>query len=241
MASHRWLRMAMHAAWIAAVAALGFALSTSLQQAQALGLPTITLPGIATVTLPSLPSPTAPTTTAAAATTAATPAAPQSNAPAPATTTAPATPAATTSAVPDATADVPVAVVAGVVRLSGGVESIPVSSVRPPARLRILLSFAPKTIVRGTQPVAVKARIVDTRGYVIRGARVLISAGRAGALRSAGTHLSAKDGLVSFLVRNRVALGRASSLVLLVEAFDPVAPRTTATSRRVRVAVRGRR
>jgi hypothetical protein len=226
-----WPRMAMHAAWIAVVAALGFALSTSLQQAKALGLPTVTLPGVATVavTVPSISTVAATTTVATA------PPSSQSTSPA---VPAPATqPTATTPAIAATPDDDPLA---GMVRLSGGVVSIPVSSVRLPARLRILLSFAPKTIVHGSQPISVQARIVDTRGYVVRGARVLVKAGRTGTLRGAGNRLSAVDGLVAFVVHNRVALGRAKSLVLLVQAFDPTAPKATTTSRRLQIAVRSR-
>lgn len=229
MAPHRLSkgpRMAMHATWIAIVAALGLALSTSLPGARALGLPTITLPGITTVPLPDLTTTTGDTTPATTS-----PDSPPSSPPAPSSPTEPTAPAAAS----DETT------VVGAIRLSGGLVSIPVSSVRLPARLRVLLSFAPKTIDRETQPISARARIVDTRGYVVRGARVLVEAGRVGALRGAGTRLSAVDGLVAFVVRNHVALGRAASLVLLVQASDPNAPRAATASQRVQIRLRASR
>lgn len=229
MASHRWHRhrKALDAAWITALAVLGFASSTSLPQARALGVPTITVPGITTVTPPALP--TTPITTAATTVTGAQ--------------TSASTPTTTAVDLPTQAARTPDAgshdaVVAGMIRLSGGGVSIPVTSVRMPARLRILLSVAPRTIARPTQPVAVTARIVDTRGYVVRGARVVVSAGRRGMLRGTGSRLSSIVGLASFVVRNRVPIGNAASLVILVQAFDPAARKATVTSQRVRVVLR---
>ncbi len=226
MASPRpadWTPKATHAAWIAAVAALGFALSTPMQQAHALGPPTITLPGITTVTVPGLSTNVVTTTTTAETTTADARTPPTNQA------ATPTTPAATREG----------SAVAGMIRLSGGGVSIPVSSVRAPARLRILLSFAPKTIDRDTRPISILARIVDTRGYVVRGARVVVRAGRPGTLWNAGTRMSAVDGLVSFVVRNRLVLQHATGLAILVQAFDPTAPHATMTSRGVRVAIQG--
>ena len=232
----RWPRVATHGAWLAVTAALGFALSTSTDQADALGLPTITLPGLTTVTLPGLPT----TATVPASTTTATtidsqpapPTAPPTQPGAP----APTEPTATTAGAPEAPAAS--TTVTGAIRIAGGIVSIPVSSVRAPARLRILLTFAPKTIGSTTQPVSVRARIVDTRGYVVRGARVVVRTGRTGALRTAGKRLSKVDGLAGFVVRNRAPVRPGARLVLLVQAADPAAPRAAAASRRVHITVR---
>src|SRR5581483_4983160 len=233
----RWLRLSVHAGWVAPVALLGFLVSATPQPAAALGLPTITLPGLTTVTLPSLATGTTstattgtqPPTTSAADTT--TPAAappattPQPSDPAPATGTA--------AGLSDSHSSV-----AGAIRLAGGAVSIPVSSVRAPAQLRILLSFAPKLVRRRAQPIAVRARIVDTRGYVIRGARVQLSAGPSGKLKAGKPKLSAKDGLVAFAVRSPAKLRRRANVVLLLRAVDPKAPVATNVSRRARVPSR---
>jgi hypothetical protein len=227
-------RTATHAAWLVVAASLGFALSSASGQAHALGLPTITLPGLTTVPLPTLPTTTATTTTAAAAATTTG----AQTAPAPAPTPAPTATTATTAVVPDApAADT---ALAGAIRLAGGVVSIPVSSVRAPARLRILLSVAPTQVTRASQPVSVRTRIVDTRGYVVRGARVVVRAGRSGTLRGAGTRVSTADGLAGFVVRNRVAIRRGAKLLLVVQAVDPRAPKAATASRRLQIAMRRR-
>lgn len=234
-----WPRVATHAAWIVVAAALGFELSTSPEQANALGLPTITLPGLTTVTLPGIPTTTTAATTTPPTTTAATATDPQpAPSPVPPTQAGPVTATATTAGTPDAPAAE--TTVAGAIRLAGGVVSIPVSSVRAPARLRVLLSVTPTKIARATQRVSVSTRIVDTRGYVVRGARVVVRAGRSGTLRSAGTRLSSVAGLARFVVRNRVAIRRGARLLLVIQAVDPRAPKAAAASRRVQIAMRPR-
>lgn len=64
---------------------------------------------------------------------------------------------------------------AGIVTLPGGERSIPVTSVTGAERLIVdQVRFAPNPIGSRTQPIAVRIRIKDTRGYVVRDATVFI-------------------------------------------------------------------
>lgn len=237
-------RIAARAGSIVALAALGFAVAAGGQRAAALDLPTITLPGVTTITLPAAltstttgtTATTATTTTATTPTTATTTAATAGPAPSPP--ASPPDPGTETISAPRPSGG-PAAdsTIAGAIHLAGGVVSIPISSVRAPAHLQILLSYAPHVAHLG-RPIAVRGRIVDTRGYVIRGARVRVSSGPVGKLRAAGTRISAADGLVGFTVPTRALLGRTPPLVLLVRAGDPSAPGAADASRRVLVPSR---
>jgi hypothetical protein len=63
---------------------------------------------------------------------------------------------------------------AGAIRLSNGETSIPVTSVALPHRLVVTdVQFSPNPVrVRSTGPVTIRAKVKDTRGFVVRGALV---------------------------------------------------------------------
>jgi hypothetical protein len=61
----------------------------------------------------------------------------------------------------------------GAVQLPGGKVSIPVTSVSPPDRLIAgEIDFVPNTVRSRQQPIVLRVRVVDTRGYVVRDALV---------------------------------------------------------------------
>jgi hypothetical protein len=204
----------------AALFALGFALSAHPQQASAGGLPlpTVTLPGVTTVTLPTVTTPTVVTTTTAAVTATAV------GAPAPATPK----PEPATAAAARSTAQV-----TGAKRLRSGAVSIPVSSVRAPARLRLVVKF-----VRSARAGSIRAQVIDTRGYLVRGARVSMLSAPVRALASAKSKLSTADGTAVFRVRPRKTTQLRTVVALTVRAVDPAAPALANTASRLRLTIR---
>lgn len=81
----------------------------------------------------------------------------------------------TTQAASNPTAVVQSAGPAGIVTLPNGERSIPVTSV--PANERLVVSnvqFVPNPVRSRTAPIQVRIRVKDTRGYVVRDARVFI-------------------------------------------------------------------
>lgn len=61
----------------------------------------------------------------------------------------------------------------GAVQLPGGKASIPVTSVSPPERLIAgEIDFVPNTVRSRQQPIVLRVRVVDTRGYAVRDALV---------------------------------------------------------------------
>ncbi len=61
----------------------------------------------------------------------------------------------------------------GAVQLPGGKVSIPVTSVSPPERLIAgEIDFVPNTVRSRQQPIVLRVRVVDTRGYAVRDALV---------------------------------------------------------------------
>jgi len=215
-----------------------------VQRAEALGptlplptlpLPTVTVPGVTTIDMPttiSTPATTEVTTTVTTAvtTTVAAPAPTPGGSP-------PATSATTAQTYHPPAAPAPVA---GVRHLASGAVSIPVSSVRAPTRLRLLVSFAPHVFRQKGQRIAVALRVVDTRGYVVRGARIVVGTSFAahGATARVGTKLSATDGLARFTVPVRLPANRPQQVVLVIRAVDPVAPAAAGALLRVRIPVR---
>lgn len=224
-------RLVVSLACAAVLFALGFALTAEPQQASGgllptMTLPTVTLPGVTTVTLPTVATTTAPsstTTVVATTTTAVTP-------PSPSTATATTMPASTTAETVRSTAQV-----TGAKRLRSGAISIPVSSVRAPARLRLVLKFVP-----GVRATSVRAQVIDTRGFVVRGARISMRSTPVLALMSAKAKVSADDGSVVFPVRLRKATRLHTTVTLTLRAVDPVAPALANASSRLRLAIRAR-
>lgn len=217
-------RLVMALACAAALFTLGFALSARPQQASAGGLlPTVTLPGITTLTLPTVTTPTVPgsTTTVVTTTVNGTP-------PSPGQTAAVTTTAATTTPSLRSTAHV-----SGAKRLRSGAISIPVSSVRAPAHLRLVVHFVPST-----RTPSVRVQVIDTRGYLVRRARVSMAIAPARALLTAKPKLSADDGWVAFPVNVRETAGLRSTVTLTIRAVDPTAPGLANASSRLRLTIR---
>jgi hypothetical protein len=66
---------------------------------------------------------------------------------------------------------------AGATSLPGGQTSVPVTSVALPQRLIIdRVDFSPTIVRSRTQPITIRVHVVDTRGYVVRGALVYVRA-----------------------------------------------------------------
>jgi hypothetical protein len=205
--------------------AVGFALSAQPQQASAGGLlPTVTLPGVTTVTLPT---PTVSTgTTTPVTTTPVTVTSPAPGAQSTVTTTRTSTPAGASRSA---------AQVSGAKRLPSGAISIPISSVRAPARLRLVVKFVPNA-----RTASVSAQVVDSRGYLVRGARVSMLSAPARLLVGAKPKLSAVDGQVVFLVQPRKTAHLGSTVALTIRAVDPSAPALANASGRLRLTIRAR-
>lgn len=65
--------------------------------------------------------------------------------------------------------------VPGLITLPSGEKSIPVTSVPATERLIVhQVQFSPKTISSRTQPIEIRVKVKDTRGYVVREARVFV-------------------------------------------------------------------
>jgi hypothetical protein len=213
------LRRAARAAWVAPIAAAGFAFALSAPgEAGGVTVPSVPIP---TVSVPVLTAPQIlPTTsTAATATT------PSSSVPA--TTTA----GVTTTVMPTQTAT------DGARLLANGTVSIPVSSVRAPDRLVVLVSLAPQTVSRAAQTIRARVQVSDTRGYLVRGARVALRAIPAGKLRALVQQDTASDGRAGFSLRLRDTTLRHGSLLVIVSAADPAAPDLAVGSRSLRLPI----
>jgi hypothetical protein len=178
-------RLVVPLASAGALFTLGFALTAQPPQASAGGL-------LPTVTLPGVTTVTLPTV---------------------ATTTAPTsttTPSSATMETLRSTAQV-----TGAKRLRSGPISIPVSSVRAPARFRLVLNFVP-----GSRATSVRARVIDTRGFVVRGARVSMRSAPIRALISGDTSAPAHDGHADDR-GDRSVCARARSCVEPSSPHDP--------------------
>jgi hypothetical protein len=128
--------------------------------------------------------------------------------------------------------------IAGALRLWNGAVSIPVTSVRAPARLLVVVSVQPRAILRAGQPVTARVQVRDTRGYVVRGAAVAIRSMPAGRLVPVLPRRSATDGRVAFPVRLRSGKPRPGTLSLRVRASDPAAAMTVAAMRGISLVVK---
>ncbi len=220
------LRRAARAAWVAPVAAAGFAFAVQAPGAAgdvtvpSLPVPTVSVP---TVTLPQV-LPTTSTVTSDP---------PPASAVAPTTvTTTGAAPAVTTAATTTGTT------IAGARLLANGTISIPVSSVRPPVRLVVVVSLEPLTLRRAAQTIRVRVQVADTRGYLVRGARVALRSVPSGKLAATSQQISASDGRVGFSLRLKDTRMRNGSVSLIVSAADPAAPNLALASHLARLPVR---
>jgi hypothetical protein len=196
-------RLVVPLASAGALFTLGFALTAQPPQASAGGL-------LPTVTLPGVTTVTLPTV---------------------ATTTAPTsttTPSSATMETLRSTAQV-----TGAKRRRSGPISIPGSSVRAPARFRLVLNFVP-----GSRATSVRARVIDTRGFVVRGARVSMRSAPIRALISGYAKLSADDESAVFPVRPRKTARLRTTVTLTIAAIDPSAPALAHASSRLRLTIR---
>jgi hypothetical protein len=234
-------RFAVAACALAAAAGSSAGLSLDVQQAEAVGptLPTLPLPTVPTVTVPGVTTIAPPTTTETTTTTGTTTTTATTVVTTTVATPAPGDPASVTTS-QTTPPPLPALTVAGARHLASGAVSIPVSSVRLPARLRLLVSFAPHVLRINGQRISVALRVVDSRGYVVRGARVAVGMtfGAHAATQRVGTKLSAADGLVTFAAPVRLPAKRPQPVVLVVRAVDPVAPSAASASFTVRIPVR---
>jgi hypothetical protein len=219
------------------VAAAGFALALHPGHATAdtLPVPTVTTP-LGTVTLPAVTAPTVLPATTAAPTSTATGTGPASSPSA----AAAGGPATSGTSAEQATAAAPSddAAVAGALRLPSGLVSVPVASVRLPTELRLAVTVTPRTLRRPAQAVVATVRVTDTRGYVVRGARVAVVSAPKGSIRAVAPRRTAADGRLVLRIRQRAAAFRAARLTLVVTAADPLAPKAAAAARRVSVLLR---
>src|SRR5439155_4911972 len=90
---------------------------------------------------------------------------------------------------------------AGAIKLPNGLTSIPVSSVSLPAELIIdQVSFQPG-VLRSRNPFTASFRVRDTRGYVVRGALVLVEAIPFGRIGPAPEVATGTDGVATLNLR----------------------------------------
>ena len=242
------LRLGLRASALAAAGGLGFLLAAQPQPATADGLPlpTVSVPSlpitVPTVTVPTVTVPpvTLPTTTDPGTTTTATTGTTSSPA-----ATSPGAPPATvggSSGTPRGGSTPSGTVVSGAIRLSDGTFSIPVTSVRLPARLVLVVTVTPRSLQSQTQAIKASVRVRDTRGFLVRGARVAVTSVPAGRLTAPAQKRSGADGRATFVVRAKPAvLRQGGRLSLLVSAADPTKSRIVAVSRVVAVPIRLRR
>jgi hypothetical protein len=230
------LRPALRAAWLAPLAFAGFLLAADPRHARAdllPTLPTVTTP-LGTVTVPTVTTPvvttTATSTTTATATTAVTTTVVAH------TTTAPASTTVVASTV-DSSQRGKGENVAGALPLAGGGVSVPVTSVRGSARLVVRLSLSARNLPDSKHRITARVRVADTRGYLVRGARIAVRSVPSGLLRKIANKASAKDGAASFLIQLRPGKPRRGWLTLVASAVDPTAPATAAASVRARVTL----
>jgi hypothetical protein len=212
------LRPALRAAWLAPLALAGFLLAADPRHAQADLLPTLP-----TVTTPlgtiSVPTASVPTVTTVPATTA---------------TTAPVTTATST------TTAVTTTVVAHTTTTTASPASPATTTVvaSTPARLVVRLSLSARNLPDSKHRITARVRVADTRGHLVRGARVSVRSVPSGLLRKIAAKASAKNGAASFLIQLRAGKPSRGSLTLVVTAVDPTAPTAAAASVHAKVTLR---
>ena len=225
------LRFLLSSAALPAVAVLGAVAAVCIPAARAdllPTLPTVTVPPLPTV--PALPIGTTGTTT--------TPATGTTTATSTATSTDNGGSSAASKSLPDA-AD---SGVAGAIRLSSGAISVPISSVTAPVRLAIdRITISPSSIgVRG-QRLRILVRVIDSRGYRVRGASVDVRSTPARMVKATPARTTSTDGTVSLPLSTTslIPMRAGSALTLLVRAYPPGAAASNAR-RVVSVPVRPR-
>jgi hypothetical protein len=112
---------------------------------------------------------------------------------------------------------------AGQIKLADGKVSIPVTSVSAPQRLIVSgVAFTP-SVVRSRDPFTARFRVVDTRGFVVRGALVYMIGLPYGRIGNLAEQETGTDGWVSFQVQPtaRLPLVNGGALVVFVRARKP--------------------
>ena len=235
-------------------AALGFAvaLRTPTASADLLPAPPVSTP----VTIPSLPSPPAvggitlpvPGTTTTTLPLPTTTDATTTKPPVPTTTGAPAAPRsdaraegvpATRKETPTSSRPAGTTRVAGARRLANGLTSIPVSSVVLPVRLAIeQVRLSPPTLTSRTATFTASVRIRDTRGYVVRGARVEIRDGAPAETRLGAVRTSPLDGRLAWTVHlQKLPPAKATTLRLIILAYKAGGRPVGGVAAQTRIAV----
>jgi hypothetical protein len=111
----------------------------------------------------------------------------------------------------------------GIITLPGGLKSVPVETLALPDRLLIdRVSFAP-AVLSSRAPFTMTVRVRDTRGYVVRGAKVFILGVPYSRVAAVDQQATATDGTVTFHVTplSGLELGRGKYLVFFVRAVAP--------------------
>lgn len=110
---------------------------------------------------------------------------------------------------------------AGAIRLANGTTSIPVTSVSLPDRLIVdRVSFSPPGISSRTRPVLGRFRVVDSNGYVVRGALVYAIGVPSNRVAASPETQTREDGwaTVQFVPLRALPLKRGALLTIFVRA-----------------------
>ena len=121
---------------------------------------------------------------------------------------------------PGAAADLSSGTPPGAIRLPGGAVSIPAANVFEPERLVIdRASYRPRPVRRGGA-FTLRARVRDSRGYVVRGAWVSVRGFPTGTVARTPDRATARDGTVTFRLRATAATNRLAgrNVALVVRA-----------------------
>jgi hypothetical protein len=110
----------------------------------------------------------------------------------------------------------------GQIRLPDGKISIPVTSVSPPHRLIVSgLDFRPNPLQTRGGTITARFRILDTRGYVVRGALVFVTPLPYGWTTQPTETASAQDGWATVRMQATPQLPRRGAIVMFVRARKP--------------------
>jgi hypothetical protein len=128
----------------------------------------------------------------------------------------------------------------GALVLGGGLVSVPVTSVRPPARLVIdAVRVAPTVVRTSRQQLQLVLRVMDTRGFLVRDAVVVVGSVPTGRIGLVAARTTRTDGTAAFRLSLSKPLPRTPGrLTLAVRVRD--AGGAVAALRRVSVALRPR-
>ncbi len=117
------------------------------------------------------------------------------------------------------TAPIAAAGPAGAIKLANGRVSIPVTSVSLPQRLIVVgVAFSPRRIRSRAQGTTITVRIVDTRGYLVRGALVSVVGYPTGWILPLPERPTGTDGTVRLRLRPTARLPLSGSLAVFVKA-----------------------